>query len=305
MGIVIGLPWIVAGFWFVRNAWWTGNPLYPLQIEAMGRVWLRGWYGPEVMRLSQYYLPPSDWRSLLDILASVLDPRLLPIWALALAGLWRIGKRTNTDRHVGFVSALAVVNVALYWLLVPYRTQQRFMIQAVGLAAVPLARTFDRGRPARWLGVSLLALHVFTSQTWPFGAGEPPWDLNPRIPNAVAGLVRLPTLADFPGGLLPTLLVLTASVGIGLASFGAVWTWARVANSRTRKDIAVRVTAAVGATLTLAATAAGLSYPWSTDARRAFFPTFPTSTRAGWRSIAPRGRRARASPTPGPTFLTT
>ncbi len=226
VGMIVGLPWLVAGFWFVRNAWWTGNPLYPLHLKAFGHVWLRGWYGPEVMWRSQYYLPVSDWRSFLDILASVLDPRLLPVWVLALAGLWRVGKRSETDRYVGFVAALAVANVALYWLLVPYRTQQRFMIQAVGLAAVPLARLFDRGTLARWLGVMLLAVHVFTSQSWPFSAGEPPWDLSPQIPNTVAGLVRWPTLESFRGGLLRTLLVLTASVGVGLASFGAVWAWA-------------------------------------------------------------------------------
>ncbi len=27
-------------YWPIRNAWLTGNPLYPLHVEALGRVWL-------------------------------------------------------------------------------------------------------------------------------------------------------------------------------------------------------------------------------------------------------------------------
>jgi hypothetical protein len=306
MGIVLGLPWVVAGFWFVRNAWWTGNPLYPLHLEAFGRVWLLGWYGPDVMQYSKYYLPVTDWRSFADILAGVLDPRLLPVWLASLAGVWSLSPRSavdrKLDRYVWLASAGAIANVALYWFLVPYRTQQRFMIHALGLAGIPLARTLDRSVLLRWLGVALLAVHVFSAQSWPFGTIEPPWDLSPLVPNAVAGLLRLPTPADLKGSGLSALLIVGATFGIGLVSFASVWAWSLVAKTRGRTGW-VR---AIVATLLLAVVAGAPNYPWGAEARRAFFPDFPDFYR-GWlaldRASGTTGTRVAYAGTDIPYYL--
>ncbi len=242
LAILAVVPMFAAGYWYARSAWLTGNPLYPLQVSAFGRVLLDGWHGPEVMRQPPYYLPVDDWRSLVDMLALVFDARLVPIWALALFGAWRWGApaqpsadrevltrshapRGNVDpdaprrptrlrwtrsvrtgiptQSVGTseprfdqltwaLAGLAVMNVALYWFLIPYRTQYRFMFQAVGLAAVPLARLLDRGRGWRWLAVSLLGLHLIAPLGWPWGPGRPlgpiPWDRSPIVPDALPGL---------------------------------------------------------------------------------------------------------------------
>src|SRR5207302_2035314 len=48
---------VTSGFWFGRNVLLTGNPLYPLQVEMLGKTILRGWYDSQAMRFSPYYLP--------------------------------------------------------------------------------------------------------------------------------------------------------------------------------------------------------------------------------------------------------
>ncbi|HWE38954.1 MAG TPA: glycosyltransferase family 39 protein [Isosphaeraceae bacterium] len=170
LGILMVGPLLLAIPWFVRNAWLTGNPLYPLQVELFGKVWLRGWYDARAMRNSVYYLPPDDWRSFLGLAGQVFDPRLAPAWLLALGGAWRIGRRGRPeDRWVWAIAGLAVANLALAWWLIPYRTQQRFLFHAVGLAAVPLALLLDRGRWLRWAAAGLLILHVLTGHGWFFG----------------------------------------------------------------------------------------------------------------------------------------
>ncbi len=164
LATVLLVPLTVAGFWWGRNLVLTCNPLYPLHLAAFGRVWLAGWYGPEVMRSSQYYVDIKDWRSGIDILLAVVDPRLTPIWLAALLGIWTLGakRREPEDRWVWIGSGLAVFNIALFWLLIPYRSQYRFIYQALGLAAIPLARVFDRSRAVLGLGITLLVLHMFT-----------------------------------------------------------------------------------------------------------------------------------------------
>ena len=105
---------------------------------------LPGFFGPFVsenallrIRVSKnfllptYYLPITEWRALIDILLALADPRLAPFWIAALAEAWAIGGRSSPeqDRLTWALAALAALNVALFWICIPYRTQQRFMLQ--------------------------------------------------------------------------------------------------------------------------------------------------------------------------------
>jgi hypothetical protein len=314
--LVVGLvPLVASGFWYARNAVWTGNPLYPLHLAAFGRVWLRGWYGPDVMTLSPYYLPMTDWRALVDTLLAVFDPRLMPIWLAAVAGLWEIGTRPDADRRedrlVWVIAGLAVCNVALFWIGVPYRTQQRFMVQALGLASVPLARLFDLKRGLSLLGVALLAIHLLTPQGWPFTwEGQPPWDLSP-IPNAIPALLFLPPRADVAQALRGDPMAILAAIlppAIGLLSIAVVWGWAKVAGppSAERSRRRAGWAWALGATLLLVAAAGAPAFSWGEDARGRFYPRFRDYYR-GWlaldRASGPAGARVAYAGTNIPYYL--
>ena len=187
--VILLAPLVSGGFWYVRNAVLTGNPLYPLEVRLFGRTLWHGWYLRQAMETSQYYVPPGNWRAFGDILLGVLDPRLAPFWiaALLIGPAIRRSKTGDSRRVIAIFSVMAALNVVLYWVCIPYRTQQRFMLQALGLAIVPLAATLDRSRWLRYGAALLLALHLLTPQGWPFilPNGSVPWDLTPLIPNTM------------------------------------------------------------------------------------------------------------------------
>ena len=273
--VVVVLPFSVCGFFYFRNALLTGNPLYPLHFEAFGRVWLAGWYGPDVMRTSRFYLPLNFWRGLLDTILAVIDPRLAPFWLAALAGAWTWGRRPRIAQYrwVWAASILSFVNIAAYWLLIPYRTQQRFMLQAVGLAVVPLALMLDRARTIRIAALALLCIHLLTAQNWPFPDAEPLWDFTSAIPNNVMGLLPFPArLADFKA--LSTDRWAQTRVGIivveALAAFAVAWAIARAKTLPTRRH---RVRAGALAIALLVGTPLIMN-PWGTDSRLFFYPHF-------------------------------
>jgi hypothetical protein len=288
MGIALLVPLLSGGFWFLRNAGITGNPLYPLAVEWRGQTLLPGWYGPDVMRTSQYYLPFRDWRAFGDILLAVLDPRLAPLWAIAL--VWSLvpasPNANAAARWSRVFGMMAVVNVAIYWVVIPYRTQQRFMLHAVGLAAVSLAAFLERRPWLRWLCAGLLALHVLTPQSWPLPARDDaiPWDLSPHIPNAVGSLVPLfpalePSLratgASDPALSVPMLVVVVSALL-------AAWSWSRIGSDLTRESSRIAVAAAT----TAAFVVLGIVVPGygasALDPRLTFYPhTFPDFYR-GW-----------------------
>jgi hypothetical protein len=301
-----GCPLVMAGFWYGRNAVLTGNPLYPLHLELGGRVLLAGWYGREVMAFSPYYLSVGDWRSLSDILLAVLDPRLALLWVAALAGAWSWrAPRSGRDAWVWGVSALAAANIALYWLAIPYRTQQRFMLHALGLAVVPLARLFDRGRGIRVAALGLLALHLATAENWLFDPQAIPWDLSPRVPSVVGGVLPLPGLAYTPAQGTQTVASQRQTLWvllIGVLSIGAVRAWTRFS----ARPSAGRLVPAALATLAMLGGGSALLYPSQLDYRGLFYPSFPEYI-AGWLDLETRagveGARVAYAGTDLPYYL--
>jgi hypothetical protein len=254
VAMVLLSPLVLGGFWFARNAWLTGNPLYPLHVTAFGRTIFPGWFGPQVMAKSRYYLSVTDWRAGLDILLSVLDPRLVPFWVASVAGLWRVGRpRARGDRLAWICAFFALLNVAVYWLLIPYRTQQRFVFHAAALAAVPLAKLFDRSRTVLWVAIALLAAHVLTAQDWPFAAflERIPWDFSPLVPSHVTSPVTfLIDVEGFIGG-SPLLDRGTATLllGVGGLCIGAGFLLTRVRRGTTWADSASFVVLGLAAAL--------------------------------------------------------
>jgi len=305
-----GWCWLLAGvattsaFWYGRNALLTGNPLYPLAVKVGATTWLAGWYGSDAMRESIYYIPVADWRAFVDILVGVLDPRAVPLWLAALVGVWAIGRRRRPGDAWAWAFALgAVLNVALYWLFIPYRTQQRFMLQAFGLAVVPLARLLDRARWLRVVATLILAVHVATPQAWPFGSRDEdvPWDLTPRIPNAVGAM--LPLASDLVRLASPRSgRDFLAAVDVPLLGASAgLLAWA---GSRRRRGLRFGGTALAAGLVVLA----GWSQvaPFVGDPRLLAFPAFPDFYR-GWMELdarsGPSGSRVAYAGTNIPYYL--
>ncbi len=266
---------IPSGYWYGRNAILTGNPLYPAHLELLGWTIWPGWYPRSAMKYSQYYVPLEDMGFLVDILLAVFDARMLPLWVAALAGFWAVRKSESRreDRWVWILSALAVVNVALYWVVIPYRTQQRFMLQGVGLAVVPLARLLDRSRGLRWLAVGLLGLHLVTPWDWPIVP-----HLSRFTPMA-EDLVGMPdSQAEFRQAVRYPLIA-ARLIGIllsGLLSVVAVFLWAR----RRRSPSSARpVLAGVSALVAIILAVLSAYFPYQN--RRSVFPYFP-DYRAAW-----------------------
>ena len=306
LALLAGLSTLMVGFWYGRNAWLTGNPLYPLQVSAFGRTWLRGWFGPGAMARSPFFLPRGRWDIFLDLLALSFDRRLMPVWLLAIFGAWAIrpgdpdsSASRAESRWVWAFAGLAILNLALYWILIPYRTQGRFMIHAFGLAAVPLARLFDRARAIRWAAVGLLSLHLTTPQTWPWiplGTARR-WGISGELTSVPVGIVGVFRTWNLPIELDYLVFLLASAIGGLLAAL----TWRRAASwptaSRTFLAVATTIVAGIGI---------GSGYDLVSGASGRVFPTYP-DLEPGWNRLdqlaGPAGARIAYAGTNRPYYL--
>jgi hypothetical protein len=308
---IVALPLLTGGYWYLRNLIVTGNPLYPLEVRFFSRTIWPGWYGTEAMRQSVYHIPVSNWRAFGDTLLAVLDPRLAPFWLAAVCLAWapRGAKTGNTSRGVAILSLLAILNVLLYWICIPYRTQQRFMLHALGLAVPALARFFDYSKWLRGPATALLALHLLSPQTWPIAAREQaiPWDLTRLIPNAVDA--PLPFVSRLEKALAgpeqgPAVAKLATLLAVTVAAFFATRGWEVFCRSadRSRRRL---VLAFVGSGVLVLA---GWLDLWEGGFARQFefYPPFPDFY-LGWRHLegrsGPRGCRVAYAGTNLPYYL--
>jgi hypothetical protein len=145
-----------SGYWFARNVGMTGNPLYPLDVSWFDHRILVGWYNTSAMRGTAYHIRVYDWPLLELRLAYTAGPFLLGLWFVCvisgvLATIWTIGK--DTDNEVRLLGVLALLQVGIYWFVVPYNTQERFLLPALGIGLVLLATGVSR----------------FPGLIWPFG----------------------------------------------------------------------------------------------------------------------------------------
>jgi hypothetical protein len=284
------------GFWWIRSWLWFGNPLYPLQLRALGRVWLSGWYESAAMKQSPFYIPVEIWQAFVDIVVSVFDPRQVPLWMVALLGAWTLfrprGDRRARARDclVWACAALAILNIALYWFLIPYRTQQRFMLQSVGLASIPLARLFDRGNSWRVVGLAGIVINLLTPQSWPVDptGTTNPWSLAKILPGVPQADIPLPASFKAWSQTLES-PAQTSQLAVLLALGGGAlvcsWLWSRFAARPLRSSGLL----AVAASLVLMG-AMGLGVQLSNTSALRDFPRF-RDYQAAWtflNSITPR-----------------
>jgi hypothetical protein len=159
------LAWLTIGllapsaYWYGRNVWLTGNPVYPLQLSLFGRVWAEGWYGQSAMEATAYHLPVTAWRTFLARLWLVAGGIGLTFAVVGVVSggvqSFRSSIEPRTRRALALFSGLAIAQVALYWCVVPYNTQERFLSTAFGFAFIPLS-TLVAGQPALHAAVCLL-----------------------------------------------------------------------------------------------------------------------------------------------------
>lgn len=55
LGVVVAASLLVGGYWYVRNAVVTGNPIHPIQLKVGGKVFKQGW---DHLQFTEANLPP-------------------------------------------------------------------------------------------------------------------------------------------------------------------------------------------------------------------------------------------------------
>jgi hypothetical protein len=139
--------------WPLRNLILTGNPVFPLNVSGFGLTIFPGAYDRAAMLQSPFHAP--DLAAALAVSGQAIGFWLTPLAAagvvLGLVAAWR----QPAWRAVAW---LAPVGLIWHFLVVPYSSQDRFLLWIVALAFLPLAAWPERSRwsPALFGSAALL-----------------------------------------------------------------------------------------------------------------------------------------------------
>ena len=182
---------------------------------------LHGWYRSrgDANQSSTTCLSPIGGRWAISCSPSS-TPGWPRFWIAALVVGWAIKNPTPTGarRWIAIFSIMAVLNVVLYWVFIPYRTQQRFMLQAWGWPSSRWRSLLDRSRWLRRAAALLLATASAHAQGWPFARADGSHSLGPHA-------ARSPTPSSAPVLLFSRIARAFQADGIEkiAAGTGAAW----------------------------------------------------------------------------------
>ena len=148
---------LAGGYWYLRNLFFFGNPVYPLEVKLFGHTILAGAYDRAVML--NWVFHQQGFKELKSLLLELTSPPLLIglLFAQALAPIlaWR-ARRVSGDRLVPFLLALPVALHLLLWYVNPFQID-RFWFPVLALALIPLAWLANYHRMIGWAAVLLAA----------------------------------------------------------------------------------------------------------------------------------------------------
>ena len=214
-GLLAGAPW------YVRNAWLTGNPLFPMDVSLFGHAILRGAYTRQSLMASALHVR-GGWAVV------AVATHAVGLWfsvvciAGIVAGLFYCRRRAEW-RSLAWI---APVGLAWHFLVVPYSSQDRFLIWIAALSLLPLALWPDTGKGRLWLGFFLAAL-VGTSLAYPriyWQWGSIQASTNPLVSTDAVALRQMALVALIVALARYALLAKTwrgtvvATVAVGIAS---------------------------------------------------------------------------------------
>lgn len=173
-----GASLLPGSYWYLRNFFLTGNPLYPLEIQLIDIPLFPGWYRSEAMLQSGYHIPTEQWQLLIDRLTLLVGLKMTVLWGVCIlaAIVTPVVTRFTTQRKaqadsppasiptgamVFTCGAMAAFYLVLYWYAVPYNTQERFLAPALGIGLAPLGRWLSKRRWLQWVMAILLAWQIF------------------------------------------------------------------------------------------------------------------------------------------------
>jgi hypothetical protein len=186
-------------YWYGRNFFLTGSPIYPGSLTMLGRTIFAGAYTPDVMVNSPFHVTGlANYCGVITAtFGAMLRLILGPIYLISLLDiLWR-----RQFWPAGFWLFLPIPLSLLYWYGIPYNSEYRFLfpvLALVSLAPAWLLQTlakpghYPRLRRGAGFGLALLLLGLvlfLTGRFWQFRL-----DAGPSL--------RLPP-PNFPGQFIP------------------------------------------------------------------------------------------------------
>lgn len=155
---------LTGSFWWLRNLYYHGNPLFPLDVTVGSWRLFPGVFGSEAMRASVFTIDSfGTWLRTLKIAWGGATCILVLLgWGLLAFSAARAENRERRLLH-GTLLLLAVGWAYFVWKVVPFNNQVRFLLPALVLAVPGWAVLLDRiPHPkarllACALGVGLLA----------------------------------------------------------------------------------------------------------------------------------------------------
>ncbi len=162
------------GWWYLKNAWLYGNPLFPVRI-SLPFFELPGAYGPEALRAGEFHL--VSWRAVALSLRDQYGATTCLLMGLGLVVLARrarrglMGRRYRDRYSALLLFAFAITWAGFFTTVIPHNDQARFALPVLVISLIGWGLLLRRARhsgvgPMAGLWLAGVSAAVFASRPW-------------------------------------------------------------------------------------------------------------------------------------------
>ena len=152
---------VIGGYGYIRNLILTGNPFFPLDITVGGIRILPGIYSRDIMIAAPFHVPNINWAIVILYAAFGVIFGVCAFCAYLIVSI-----RFARDKSVSLLSwpiIFPLIWFAFHFLLIPYNSQERFLLPAISLAFVAVSIIDRKGFAGLPLGLAAQALYLALS----------------------------------------------------------------------------------------------------------------------------------------------
>lgn len=158
IAILTSFTLFISGYWYIRNFLLTGSILYPASLKIFTITLMEGAYDRSAMLNSIFHL--NKLSDLIKMIFLAFGSRFIILVIIPFI-ISIINSVRKGDLISSYIFLIPIVIILIYWFIIPYNSEYRFLFPAVGVSSLYFSYAIDNSKKLEKFFYLLYLIGIF------------------------------------------------------------------------------------------------------------------------------------------------